>query len=435
MAVGRHLRPPRRRLRPLLGRRAAGWCPTSRRCSTTRRCWCRVYLHAWQVTGEARYRQVVEETIGYVLRDLRHPEGGFYSAEDADSPRAAREEGRFYIWTPAEVAAVARRRRSRRRRSTWYGVTRGRQLRGSHHPAPARRAATCCGRRRSSGRGPLLFDGPRPAPSGPASTTRSSPSGTPSCWRPWPRPAPPLGRADWLDAAAPTPSSCSTSLRRADGRWQRSWQADGGGPPRRPRRRPRRARRRLRRAWPRPPARPAGSTRPGPCADTMLDQFWDVDNGGLFTTADDAEALIVRQKDLLDNATPSANSLAAIGLLRLAALTGEPRYRHQAEQILQLVGGVVGRRPDRPSPTCWPPSTCCGPGVTEIAVVGDRPDLVAAVQLALPAQRRAGLGRAVRLAAVAGPSPRVRLRLPRLRLPGAGRFGRGPGRSARGLIT
>ena len=49
-----------------------------------------VYLHAWQVTGEARYRQVLEETVGYVLRDLRHPDGGFYSAEDADSPRARR---------------------------------------------------------------------------------------------------------------------------------------------------------------------------------------------------------------------------------------------------------------------------------------------------------------------------------------------------------
>src|SRR5690606_25574850 len=45
----------------------------------------RVYLHAWQATGHARYRQVLDETVGYVLRDLRHPDGGFYSAEDADS--------------------------------------------------------------------------------------------------------------------------------------------------------------------------------------------------------------------------------------------------------------------------------------------------------------------------------------------------------------
>src|SRR5690606_25612883 len=45
----------------------------------------RTYLHAWQVTGESRFEQVVAETIGYVLDVLSHPEGGRYSAEDADS--------------------------------------------------------------------------------------------------------------------------------------------------------------------------------------------------------------------------------------------------------------------------------------------------------------------------------------------------------------
>src|SRR4029079_18060814 len=79
--------------------------------------------------------------------------------------------------------------------------------------------------------------------------------------------------------------------------------------------------------------------------DTMLDHFWDVDNGGLFSTADDAEQLVARQKDLMDNATPSANSIAAVALLRLGALTGEGRYTNHAEQILKLLGQVIPQAP------------------------------------------------------------------------------------------
>ena len=70
------------------------------------------------------------------------------------------------------------------------------------------------------------------------------------------------------------------------------------------------------------PARPVGSLLRVETADTMLDWFWDPVNGGLFTTAEDAEELIVRQKDLKDNALPSANSTAAVALYRLAGLTG-----------------------------------------------------------------------------------------------------------------
>src|SRR5690606_25228540 len=78
----------------------------------------RLYLHGWLVTGEDRYRQVVSETVGYVLRDLRLPDGGVASAEDADSEG---EEGRFYLWTPAEVRAVLGD--AAPAALDWYGVT------------------------------------------------------------------------------------------------------------------------------------------------------------------------------------------------------------------------------------------------------------------------------------------------------------------------
>jgi uncharacterized protein len=64
----------------------------------------RAYLHAFLLTGVARYREVAEETLDYVLREMTSPEGGFYSSQDADSEG---EEGKYYVWTPGQVALAA----------------------------------------------------------------------------------------------------------------------------------------------------------------------------------------------------------------------------------------------------------------------------------------------------------------------------------------
>ena len=165
-------------------------------------------------------------------------------------------------------------------------------------------------------------------------------------------------------------------LRRPDGRWLRSWHADGE-----------------------PKARHDGLAADYAClvdaftrlaeatgaarwidearsvADTLLGHFWDEDNGGLFTTPDDGEVLVARQKDLFDNATPSANSTAAVALTRLAALTGETRYAEQADQILRLVGAVVDQAPSAFS-HALSAVALREHGITEVAVVGDRRDLV-----------------------------------------------------------
>ncbi|CAB3808964.1 hypothetical protein LMG28614_06927 [Paraburkholderia ultramafica] len=63
----------------------------------------KLYADAYRLTGKPAWRHVVEETIAYVLRDMTHPDGGFYAGEDADSEG---QEGRFYVWTPAEIKAV-----------------------------------------------------------------------------------------------------------------------------------------------------------------------------------------------------------------------------------------------------------------------------------------------------------------------------------------
>ena len=331
-----------------------------------------LYLHAWQVTGEARYRQVVEETIGYVLARPAPP--GRRVLLRRGRRLAEGEEGRFYVWTPAQIdAAVGPRARAGRarvvRRHAEAGNFEGRTI---LHPPGARRPGATAGGR--AGPGPAVR-GPRRAASARGSTTRSSPSGTRSCWPPWPRPAPRSGRDDWLDAAVANAEFLLTAPAPA----RRPLAALVAGRRRAPATTP----------WPADHAalvdafvalaQATGEARwideARAVADTMLDHFWDADKGGLFTTADDGEALIVRQKDLLDNATPSANSMAAVGLLppgradRRAALRAPGRPDPAAARRGRR------RRPVGVRRTCSPPSTCARAGVTEIAVAGDRPDL------------------------------------------------------------
>jgi len=189
-----------------------------------------------------------------------------------------------------------------------------------------------------------------------------------------------LGEPAWVEAAAEASDFLLRELRRPDGRWHRSWHADGEP----------RARHdalaadhaALVDAF----TRLAEATGDGrwidearATADTLLDHFWDPELGGVFTTPDDGEALVVRQKDLLDNATPSANSITAVALLRLAALTGEQRYANHADRVLQLVGAIIDQAPGAFSHALAAVALKLG-GIVEVAVVGDRPDLVAAVR-------------------------------------------------------
>ncbi|HKA85802.1 MAG TPA: thioredoxin domain-containing protein, partial [Acidimicrobiales bacterium] len=338
----------------------------------------RAYLHAWQLTGHGRYRQVLDETVGYVLRDLRHRDGGFYSAEDADSEG---EEGRFYVWTVDEVvAALDGDRGLADEAMAFYGVTpagnfEGRNILNRIHARGPGGADLARPPRIEDARARLFA----------ARERRVRPGLDDKVLAEWnglmlaalAEAAAATGRRDWLDAAVGTGQFLLRSLRREDGRWLRSWQADGGA-------------RHLAYAADHAAlvdafvrlAEATGQARwmdaARTTADALLDLFWDDERGGLFTTGKDAERLVARNKDLMDNATPSANSLAAVGLLRLAALTGEGRYRERAERILRLTGSLASQHPTAFGHLLAAVDLAVH-GIDEVVVAGERPDLVEVV--------------------------------------------------------
>jgi uncharacterized protein YyaL (SSP411 family) len=339
----------------------------------------RAYLHGWQALGHERYRQVLDETVGYVLRDLRHPEGAFFSAEDADSEG---EEGRFYVWTPDQVvAALDGDRDLADEVMAFYGVTPGGNFEGR----------TILNRIHARGGGAVdLARPPRieeaRARLFAAREHRVRPGLDDKVLTEWnglmlaalAEAAAATGRRDWLDAAVGTGEFLLRSLRREDGRWLRSWQARGGA-------------RHLAYAADHAAlvdafvrlAEATGEARwldaASSTADALLDLFWDEERGGVFTNGSDAEQLVARNKDLMDNATPSANSLAAVALLRLAALTGEERYRDRAERILRLAGSLATQHPTAFGHLLAAVDLAVN-GIDEVVVAGDRPDLVEVVQ-------------------------------------------------------
>ncbi|WP_116997587.1 thioredoxin domain-containing protein [Desertimonas flava] len=334
----------------------------------------------------SRWKQVVTETVGYVLREMTQPDGGFSSAQDADSPGpdGHGHEGLFHTWTPDEVRAVLGDGPDTDAVLDWYGITDEGNF--AEPGKPSRSIPT-----RLEQRGQFL----RP-PHIEAARARLYEAR-------WHRPHPGLddkvltewnglmiaalaeagalfGEQSWIDAAAKAGRFLLDNLRDGDRRWFRVWHADG-----------------------QPRARHQALaadhatlldafTRLGEAtgeanwiyeamdmADTLLDHFWDPGEGGLYTTPDDGERLIARQKDLFDNATPSANSTAAVALVRLAALTDEQRYANHADRILQLIGPMV---PRGASAFCNALAALAlrTRGIKEVAVVGDRPDLVAVVR-------------------------------------------------------
>jgi uncharacterized protein len=331
----------------------------------------RAYLHAWQVTGEGRWLQVVEETVGYVLSELASPGGGFYSALDADSEG---EEGRFYVWTPAEVLAAVGPELAPVV-TDWYGVSEegnfdGRTILRRPFGAPLARPPDVERARH------LLLE---------ARAARVRPGLDDKVLTEWnamfgsslAEAAAATGRRDWASAAVGVAEFLLAELRRPDtGRWLRSWQ-DG------------RARHLAYAgdyAWAvdlftrlaELTGQAAWLERARATALAMLELF-DGAGGLLYTTGHDAERLVVRPLDVLDGAVPAANGVAATALLRLGALLGDDRLTEAGESLLRALSPVALEHPLACANTV---AGCelAGGGITEVVIAGDRPDLLSSAR-------------------------------------------------------
>jgi uncharacterized protein len=343
----------------------------------------RAFLHGWQVTGRANYHRTMTDIVDYVSRDLTSTAGGVYSAEDADSEGV---EGRFYVWSPQQISRAITEAHNQGSKwavadvtsavTEWFDVTEGGNYEGSSilrrppgEPLGGPEGVET-GRR-------LLFE---------ARTSRVRPGLDDKVLTEWnamyasalAEAAGATGIPAWREAAVTIGEFLCTHLLRDDGRWLRSWQPDGGA---------RHLAYAADYAWLIDSFTRLGeltgearwTDRAVVTADALLTLFSDHEHGGFFTTGHDAEALIVRTKEVFDGATPSANAVAALSLARLGALTGIDRFTGAARAVVEMFGDLLTRHPTAFAHTVLTADLLVR-GLTEVVITGDRPDLLAVVR-------------------------------------------------------
>jgi uncharacterized protein YyaL (SSP411 family) len=306
----------------------------------------RVYLHAWQVTGNEFFRTITEEILDYVMREMLDPQGGFYSTQDADSEG---EEGKFFVWTPDEIREVLGSEADDFMAA--YGVTPDGNFEGKNilefvghmnqRPtlAEARRALFEAREKRVHPRRDekvlTSWNGLMLAAFAEAARVLS--------------PSPGTGRGGqgvraetYRQVAERNAEFLLRELRQENGRLLRSWK-DGE-------------------------AKLNGYLEDYSCliegllelyqttfdprwfiaaqelAETMIEHFADSD-GTLYDTRDDHETLIIRPRDLQDNATPSGNAMAVTALLKLAGFTNDMRTIDIAHQALAQMQPMMSQYP------------------------------------------------------------------------------------------
>jgi len=313
------------------------------------------YLETYQATGKEVYADTAREIFRYVLRDMTAPQGGFYSAEDADSEGV---EGKFYVWTREELhrvlgeeaanltAKVAHVARNGNYREEATGKNTGANILYFGKPISEIAADLGMGRedleRAFESARRRLFD---------ARERRVHPHKDDKVLTDWTglmmaalaKGAQILGSETYAEAAEAAAGFVLSRLRKPDGRLLHRYR-DGEA------------------------AIPAHlddyaflvwglielyeatfdasylKTAVDLNAD-MVDHFWDEEGGGLFFTPDDGERLIVRRKEVYDGAIPSGNAVALLNLLRLGRLTGRAELEEKAAAISRAFSAQIGQAP------------------------------------------------------------------------------------------
>jgi uncharacterized protein YyaL (SSP411 family) len=293
----------------------------------------RLYTHAWQLTGDDRYRRVAGRTADYLLRELRHADGGFFSSQDADSEGV---EGRFFVWSFQELTGIAGEPVARHLGATPEGNWEGSNVLWTPQPAGEELEVQV------DAVLPRLFEA-REARVHPATDDKVLAAWNGLAVSALAEAGRSFGEPRYLDAAAAAASFVLGALTGDGGRLLRSWREGRAGGPgylddhacmaeacltlyettfdlR----------------WLREARRLAGA---------MVELFADPGGDGFYQTGRDAEQLVVRPRELFDNAVPAGSSVAAEVLQRLGRLTGDQDWEQAGLAALRPVLGVLGRAP------------------------------------------------------------------------------------------
>ena len=318
------------------------------------------YTEAHQATGAARYETTAREVLTYVMRDLQAPEGGFYSAEDADSETeaGAMEEGAFYVWSTEEIRALLDPDLADLVIDVYNLVPDGNYQEESTGERTGKnvlhldRSLSAEAERRGMDESALrerldmaraaLFE---------ARAERPRPGLDDKVLTDWnglliaalAKAARVFGEPEYEATARETARFVLDTLHDANGRLLHRYREGEAG---------------IRATlddyafliWGllelyETTFEPQWLGAAVEHMEACLDHFWDADAGGFYMTADDGEALIVRPKEGTDGAMPSGNSVQLMNLLRLARFTGRTAFEDKAAALSRWAGSKARSRP------------------------------------------------------------------------------------------